>query len=134
VGHSILRSGGRWGLAVGLGVVLLFSACGGGDADGDGAEAKDAKGKEAKSASGTPVAITNFLFEPQEVQVPPGTKVTWTNKDDAPHNVQDLSELNTPISAEMNKGDTFSITYEKPGDYRYVCGLHTYMTGTVKVM
>jgi plastocyanin len=79
------------------------------------------------------VAIVNFLFEPQEVQVPAGTKVTWTNEDDAPHNVQDLSELNTPISPDMNKDDTFSITYPNPGTFPYVCGLHTYMTGTVKV-
>jgi plastocyanin len=134
MGHSILRSRRRWGLALGLGVVLVFSACGGSGEEGGGAASKDAEGKEAKPAAGTPVAIVNFLFEPQEVQVPAGTKVTWTNEDDAPHNVQDLSELNTPISADLNKGDTFSITYEKPGDYSYVCGLHTYMTGTVKVM
>ncbi len=135
MGHLILRSGGRWGLAVGLGVVLLFSACGGGG-DGDGAEARgaEANGAEAEDAKGTLAAIANFLFEPQVLQVPPGTKVTWTNKDDAPHNVQDLSDLNTPISKDLNKGETFSITYEKPGEYSYLCALHSYMTGTVKVL
>ena len=130
--HSFLRSGGRWGLAVGLGVVLVFSACGS-DSENKTAEGKTAEGKEAKSASATPVNITNFLFEPQDVEVPAGTTVTWTNQDDAPHNVQDLSDLNTPISKDLNKGDTFSITYPKPGTYPYVCGLHTYMTGNVKV-
>ncbi|MGH8990546.1 MAG: plastocyanin/azurin family copper-binding protein [Acidimicrobiia bacterium] len=139
MGHSILRSGGRWALALGLGVVLLFSACGGADAKNDGAEANgaEADGAEAAAAGnkgGTPVAITNFLFEPAELQVPPGTKVTWTNNDDAPHNVQDISDLNTPISKELNKGESFSITYEQPGEYKYDCGLHTYMTGTIKVM
>ena len=129
--HSMLRYGGRWGLAVTLGAVLVFSACGSGG-DEKGAEGKVVDAKQA-SASGTAVDIVNFLFEPQEVSVPAGTKVTWTNSDDAPHNVQDLSELNTPISPEMNKGDTFSITYPKAGSYPYVCGLHTYMTGTVKV-
>jgi plastocyanin len=132
MGHSILRSGGRWCLAVLVGVVLVFSACGS-DAEGQGTEGKIAEGEQAKSASGTPVAIANFLFEPQEIDVAAGTKVTWTNKDDAPHNVQDLSELNTPISPDLNKDDTFSITYPKAGTYPYVCGLHTYMTGTVKV-
>lgn len=130
MGHSIARPGGRWGLAVALGVVLIFSACGGADAGGD----KAAKGKEADAAAGTAVGIVNFLFEPQEVQVSPGTKVTWTNKDSAPHNVQDLSDLNTPISKDLAEGEKFSITYEKPGSYPYVCGLHTYMTGTVKVV
>jgi plastocyanin len=114
-----------------VGVVLVFSACGS-DGEGQGAEGKVAEGKEAE-ASGTPVAIANFLFDPQEIEVPAGTKVTWTNKDDAPHNVQDLSELNTPISPDLNKDDTFSITYAKAGTYPYVCALHSYMTGTVKV-
>lgn len=131
MGHSIARSGGRWGLAVTLGVVLILSACGD-DADTAGREA--AEGKEAEGAGGTAVAIVNFLFEPQEVQVSPGTKVTWTNKDSAPHNVQDLSDLNIPIGREMAEGHKFSITYEKPGSYPYVCGLHPYMTGTVKVV
>lgn len=130
MGHSIARPGGRWGLAVAFGVVLIFSACGGAGAGGD----KAAKGKEADAAGGTAVGIVNFLFEPQEVQVSPGTKVTWTNKDSAPHNVQDLSDLNTPISKDLAEGEKFSITYEKPGSYPYVCGLHTYMTGTVKVV
>jgi plastocyanin len=130
--HSFLRPGGRWGVAVGLGVVLTFSACGSGS-ESKTAQGKTAEGKEAKSASGKPVNIIDFMFDPQEIEVPVGTKVTWTNKDDAAHNVQDLSELNTPISSDLNKGDTFSITYSKPGTYSYVCGLHTYMTGTVKV-
>ena len=132
MGDSILRSGGRWGLAVGLGVALLFSACGS-DAKGKDAKANDGAGKQANSAPGTAVDIVDFAFSPQEAAVPAGTKVTWTNKDDTSHNVQDLSELNTPISPEMKQGDTFSITYAKPGTYKYVCGLHTYMTGSVKV-
>lgn len=130
MGHSIARLGGRWGLAVALGVALIFSACGGAEAEGD----KSAKGKEADGPAGTPVAIVNFLFEPQEIQVAPGTRVTWTNKDTAPHNVQDVSDLNLPISQDMNLDEKFSITYEKPGSYPYVCGLHPFMTGTVKVV
>ncbi len=129
----MLRPSGRCGLAVGLGAVLIFSACSGADAEGNDPEAKDGKGNDANSALVTPVSISNYLFAPQEIQVTPGTKVTWTNQDDAPHNVQDLSELNTPISPDLNKDETFSIRYTNPGSYPYLCGLHTYMTGTVKV-
>lgn len=126
----------RPALALALGVVLLFSACGGGADAGDRAEAKGAEADgttEENGTGGTSVEIVNFLFEPAELQVPPGTKVTWTNKDDAPHNVHDVSDLKTPMSPDMNKGESFSITYEKPGEYKYDCGLHTYMTGTIKV-
>jgi plastocyanin len=136
MGDSILR-GGRWGVAVGLGAVLIFSACGSGGG-GNNAKDKPVEGKAqvqgaTETAPGTAVAIINFAFDPKDLSVPAGTKVTWTNKDDAPHNVQDLSELNTPISPDMAQGATFSITYPKPGTYTYGCGLHTYMTGTVKV-
>ena len=115
MGHSIVRRGGRWSLAVGLGVALTFSACGGDE------------GRE------TAVTIMNFAYEPQELQVAPGTKVTWTNKDSATHTVQDLSELNRPISPDLLESYSFSITYEKPGSYAYNCGRHPFMTGTVKV-
>lgn len=124
--------GGRRALAGALGVVLIFSACGGGGGS-KAADGKAAEGEEAEGAGGTPVAITNFVYEPQELQVTPGTKVTWTNKDSATHDVQDLSDLDIPISPDLLEGYTFSITYEKPGSYPYNCSLHPFMTGTVKV-
>ena len=132
MGHSIARPGGRWGLAFGLGAALIFSAlifsaCGGDEGRGT------AEGEEAEGGGGTPVAITNFAYEPQELQVAPGTKVTWTNKDSATHTVQDLSELDRPISPDLLEGYSFSITYEKPGSYPYNCGRHPFMTGTIKV-
>ena len=136
MGDSILRRG-RCGLAIGLGGVLIFSACGGSGGSKE-ARPKQVQGNNtqvlgATETAGTAVAIVNFAFDPKDLEVPAGTKVTWTNKDDAPHSVQDLSSLNTPISPDMQQGATFSITYTKPGTYAYGCGLHTYMTGTVKV-
>lgn len=127
---SILRSAGRQAIAVGLGVVLVFSACGG---DGDEAKA-EANGAESEDASGKAVAIRNFLFEPEVLEVPSGTKVTWTNHDDAPHNVQDLSDLNIPLSKDLKKGEKFSIAYPRAGEYKYLCALHDYMKGTIKVV
>jgi plastocyanin len=124
--------GRRWGPAVALGVVLILSGCGG-DGGSKAADGKAAERDAAEVRGGTPVAITNFVYEPQELQVPPGTKVTWTNKDSAPHDVQDLSDLKIPISTELLEGYSFSITYEKPGTYPYNCSLHPFMTGTVKV-
>ena len=124
--------GGRWALAVALGVVLILSGCGG-DGGSKAADRKAAERDEAEVRGGTPVAITNFMYEPQEIQVTPGTKVTWTNKDSARHNVQDLSDLDIPISTDLYEGYTFSITDRKPGTYAYNCSLHPFMTGTVKV-
>ena len=111
--------------------VLGLAGCGGG---GD-------KGKDAKPASSSgplsgeaPVRIVDFEFKPKTVTVKPGTKVTWTNEDTNIHDVKDTSPLATPVSQEMSKGHTFSITYAQPGSYTYVCGIHPYMTGTVEVV
>ena len=84
---------GRWGRVVLLGPGVVFAACGGGD-DSGGSKAADGMTEADKTAGGgTPVGITNFVYEPKELTVPPGTKVTWVNNDSARHNLQDLSEL-----------------------------------------
>ena len=58
----------------------------------------------------------------------------WTNEDTAIHAIKDTSPLATPVSADMGKGATFSITYGQPGTYSYICGIHQYMSGSVQVV
>jgi plastocyanin len=120
-------------VVVALIAVLGLTGCGGGG-DGD----KDDNAQPASSGrplSGeAPVRIVDFEFKPKTITVKPGTKVTWKNDDTNIHDVKDTSPLATPVSQEMSKGDTFSITYAQPGSYTYVCGIHPYMTGTVEVV
>jgi plastocyanin len=113
--------------------VVALAACGGaGNGDkGKNAEPPSSVGPLSGEA---PVRIINFEFKPKKVVVKPGTKVTWTNEDTNIHDVKDTSPLGTPVSQEMSKGDTFSITYAQPGTYSYICGIHPYMTGTVEVV
>jgi plastocyanin len=119
---------------VALIAVLGLGACGGGGGGGD-------KDKKANPPPGggplsgeAPVRIANFEYKPKTVTVKPGTKVTWTNADTSIHDIKDTSPLATPVSQELSKGDTFSITYAQPGSYNYVCGIHPYMTGIVEVV
>jgi len=119
-----------------IAVLGLGAGCGGG---GGGGDSKDDSAKPPKAGEGPlsgdgPVKIVNFEFKPKTVTVKPGTKVTWTNEDTNIHDVKDTSPLATPVSQELSKGDTFSITYAQPGSYSYVCGIHPYMTGTVEVV
>ncbi|MBW3548634.1 MAG: cupredoxin domain-containing protein, partial [Actinobacteria bacterium] len=58
--------------------------------------------------------------------------VTWTNQDSAAHTVKDSGDL-FPESDELAQGDTFEFTYDTPGEYPYICGIHEYMKGTVTV-
>jgi plastocyanin len=111
---------------------LALAGCGGG---GDSDEGKDAKPASSNGplSGEAPVRIDNFEFKPQKVVVKPGTKVTWTNDDTNIHDIKDTSPLATPVSQSLSKGDTFSITYAQPGSYKYECGIHPYMTGSVEV-
>ena len=81
-------------------------------------------------AADVAVKIDNFTFGPQEVKVKAGTTVTWTNGDDMPHTVV---SPNTFRSKVMDTDGTFSFSFTTPGTYKYFCGLHPHMTGTIIV-
>jgi plastocyanin len=79
------------------------------------------------------VTIDNFAFGPGAITVAPGTKVTWTNRDDEPHTVVSADNPRTFKSGALDTGENFSFTFDKPGTYRYFCSIHPHMTGTVVV-
>jgi len=83
------------------------------------------------AASAVAVKIDNFSFGPQSITVSPGTKVTWTNRDDIPHTV--VSTEGVFKSKVMDTDESFSFTFDKPGSYPYFCSVHPKMTGTVVV-
>ncbi len=122
---SLVRSFWRVAAVGALAVV----ACGGGD---DATVSKAPEGAAGDAGTGPAVAIEQFEFRPGEVKVAAGTTVTWTNEDTVAHTVQDEGEL-FPESDDLAKGQTFSFTYETPGSYPYICGIHPYMKGTVTV-
>ena len=76
------------------------------------------------------VHIDNFVFEPAQLSVKPGTTVTWTNRDDIPHTVVCAGKFR---SKTMDTDGTFSFTFTEPGEYKYFCSLHPHMTGSIKV-
>jgi len=78
------------------------------------------------------VAIDDFAFAPATLTVAPGTRVTWTNRDDEPHAVQS-SDRTTFKSRPLDTGDSFSRVFDQPGRYEYFCTLHPHMTGAVIV-
>jgi plastocyanin len=77
------------------------------------------------------IVIENFVFVPSEITIPPGTKVTWINKDEAPHTA-------TSVDKKFNSGgldtdDKFSFVFNDKGEYQYFCALHPHMKATVTV-
>ncbi len=77
------------------------------------------------------VPIQGFAFGQGELTVSVGTTVTWTNNDSAPHTV--TADDGSWGSGRLNKGDTFSFTFDQAGTYTYHCKYHTAMAGVVTV-
>lgn len=114
----------RWHVPVILlGTILTLAACAGG-----GDDTGSAGGGTAAGAS--EVVIEGFNFVPETIEVSTGTVVTWTNKDTAPHTVVDEGMF---ASEELDQGESFTFTFDTPGEYSYICGIHPYMTATVTV-
>ncbi len=76
------------------------------------------------------VAIDNFTFNPPQLTVKAGTKVTFTNHDDIPHTVVSLQNFKSKV---LDTDQEFAFTFTTPGTYKYFCSLHPHMTGTIVV-
>ncbi|MGH2790257.1 MAG: plastocyanin/azurin family copper-binding protein [Actinomycetota bacterium] len=93
---------------------------------------KDAPLKKVTSG-GPPdrIDIVDFAFSPTRAQVPTGTEITWSNEDPTGHTV-------TAVDGEfgsdtLDSGDSFSVSFKKPGLYAYRCAIHPQMKGSVRV-
>ena len=84
-------------------------------------------------AEAAAVVIDDFEFRPAELHIAPGATVTWTNRDDSPHNVASAATPKLFRSRLMEAGESFAFTFDQPGRYEYYCALHPHMTGAVVV-
>jgi len=78
------------------------------------------------------IRIDNFSFQPPELRLPRGGKVTWINADDVPHLIASADGKFRPSSA-LDTNDQYTLTFDQPGTYRYFCTLHPRMTGSIVV-
>jgi plastocyanin len=89
-------------------------------------------GRETPVAGATQVRIENFAFSPANIVIDAGTTVTWTNYDSLGHTV--TSDDGGPLNSQLlNPNDSFSHTFDTPGEYRYHCTPHPNMQGLVTV-
>lgn len=70
-------------------------------------------------------------FGPNPVEVKVGETVTWINDDSGRHTV--TSKDGVFNSELMGRGQSFSYTFDKAGEYPYFCEPHPSMVGTVVV-
>ena len=88
---------------------------------------------DAQTAAATPtvVEIHNMKFNPGVLTIAAGTKVTWVNEDNSPHTVTDKGKVFR--SAGLDTKDSFTYTFEAPGEFTYFCTIHPMMVGKIVV-
>lgn len=133
------RPGKRWATSriltwLGLGclaaaiVVLSFFAF---TRDGDESRRSARQTPVVTEEQQVSVGVVDNDFEPRELTVRTGTRVTWEFKGGAAH---DVTELDGAFgSGTSERGDEYSMTFDKPGTYYYLCTLHHVMQGSVVV-
>jgi plastocyanin len=71
-------------------------------------------------------------YVPASIEINSGTIVTWANNDTVIHTVTDTKKIFD--SKFIQAGGSWQYTFEKPGEYEYLCTLHPWMKGTVSVI
>jgi plastocyanin len=85
----------------------------------------------AATPGGPVVDITKFAYAPKDITVAPGTRVVWINRDETPHTVTGTDK--SFGSKGMDTDDRFEHTFDREGDFSYLCTVHPFMTGVVHV-
>ncbi|MFJ4246662.1 cupredoxin family copper-binding protein [Pseudomonas sp. NPDC089741] len=77
------------------------------------------------------IDIKEFMFDPKDLTVAVGTKVTWVNDDQIPHTVAETHKVFR--SGALDTDDSFSWVFDTPGEFEYFCALHPQMIGKIIV-
>lgn len=85
------------------------------------------------------VKMSDIKFNPMDLKITKGTKVTWINDDSVEHYVNtDSHPAHTYYLSQNSKalksGESYTLTFDTPGIYPYHCSAHAdNMTGNILV-
>ena len=82
-------------------------------------------------AQGASSQQTQKPYQPDPAQVQPGSKVTWQNKDSAPHTA--TADDKSFDTGTIQPGSSGSATINGQGKISYHCTIHPFMKGTLQV-
>lgn len=109
------------------GIVGISAACGGDD--DSGAEAIELEDVMVMEGAAVEVTALDNSFNHQNIQVAPGTRVTWENQGRQDHDIVRVDDGGGGEEwgvdrADFAPGDVYERTFDEPGTYRYYCSLH----------
>jgi plastocyanin len=84
------------------------------------------------------VVAADNRFEPQEIEIAPGTEVVWVNRGRNDHDLMSDSAAEFgAVAADFKPGDEYRFVFTEPGEYPYHCTIHgtseVGMIGTIVV-
>ena len=85
----------------------------------------------AEEPAETTVEIRNNAFNPPQLNVAPGTTVTFVNRDTVPHTATADNKLFD--SGELAPGASYPVVLDGAGTVTYHCKLHPEMKGSILV-
>jgi plastocyanin len=134
-------------IAAALLLLVVGAGCGGGakseasglTSSGDSAPADEVP-DDVVVVDGPEAQVTALdnTFRAADIQVKPGTSVTWTNKGRNDHDVLPAEGDAWGVDADgFAPGGAYTTTFDRPGVYHYYCSIHgsaaSGMVGTVVV-
>jgi plastocyanin len=84
-----------------------------------------------KTAVKNEINIKGNAFVPDNLSIKVGDTVTWINNDSYAHTVK--ASNGEFDSGNIASGAKFSFTFDNEGTIDYICGIHTFMKGTITV-
>ncbi len=78
------------------------------------------------------VLIENFRFVPERIEIRPGDRVEWVNRDIAPHTATDVD--GRWGTEELGRDDAGTVAFTDAGSFDYRCAFHPDMRGSVVVV
>jgi plastocyanin len=83
-----------------------------------------------KRARALRVDIRGLAFHPPTLRVRRGTRVVFANRDRIAHTATRRGSFNT---GRIAPGRSVAVRFKRPGVYRYVCAIHSFMHGKIVV-
>src|SRR5260370_41707437 len=79
------------------------------------------------------ITIDNFSFDPPELTVPVGTRVTWVNHDDVPHTATHTTKPRAFDSGTLDTDQKYSFEFKTAGVSEDFCSVHPKIVGRITV-
>jgi plastocyanin len=76
------------------------------------------------------VYIKNLNFDPNNITIKKGDKITWINMDQMQHTATSVGKFDSGVIAI---GQSYSKVFTESGQYDYTCTLHSSMKGKIIV-